>query len=175
MRRARHAEMKFADSPLLSQTVPAWRARVMLGALMLGFAALLGRAVYLQGVNNEYYQEKGASRYARTLPLSATRGRIADRYGDMLAVSTPVKSIWAIPEDSKLQPAQVRELARLLDLDVRELDRKLATDGDFVFIKRQVSPETADRVMALKLPGIHDQPEFRRYYPSGEVAAHLIG
>ena len=93
----------------------------------------------------------------------------------MLAVSTPVKSIWAIPEDAKLTPAQVRSLARLLEMEPREVSRKLAADSDFVFIKRQIAPDVAERVAALNLPGIHQQKEYRRYYPAGEVTAHVVG
>jgi cell division protein FtsI (penicillin-binding protein 3) len=90
-------------------------------------------------------------------------------------MSTPVKSIWAIPDDARLQPAQVRDLAQLLEMDVRELNHKLASDRDFVFIKRQIPPDVADRVAQMKLPGIHQQQEYRRYYPGGEVTAHMLG
>ncbi|NTV09694.1 MAG: penicillin-binding protein 2, partial [Zoogloea sp.] len=120
-------------------------------------------------------QAKGESRYARVLEVPATRGRITDRHGDALAVSSPVKSLWAIPEDANLSPTQVRALASLLEMDVAELNRKLASEKDFVFLRRQVSPELAERVAALHLPGIHDQKEFRRFYPGGEVMAHMLG
>jgi cell division protein FtsI (penicillin-binding protein 3) len=167
--------MKFANSPLLSSLLPTWRARFVLLMLLTAFGALVARALYLQGVNNDFLQQKGESRYSRVIELSATRGRIADRHGDMLAVSTPVKSIWAIPEDAKLTPAQVRSLARLLEMEPREVSRKLAADRDFVFIKRQIAPDVAQRVAALNLPGIHQQKEYRRYYPAGEVTAHVVG
>ena len=90
------------------------------------------------GVKDDFLQAKGASRYARVIEMPATRGRIMDRNGDVLAVSTPVKSVWAIPEDARLQPAQARRLAGLLDLDVRELNRKLASEKDFAYLKRQL-------------------------------------
>lgn len=167
--------MKFSNSPVLTQAVPAWRARVLLFALLGAFAALLGRSVYLQGFNNDFLRGKGEARYERVLEVSATRGRITDRHGDVLAVSTPVKSIWAIPEDAKLQPGQVRELAQLLEIDVRELNRRLAQERDFVFIKRQIPPDVAEKVASLKLPGIHQQQEYRRYYPGGDVTAHMLG
>ncbi len=167
--------MKFANSPLLSSLLPTWRARLVLLMLLTAFGALMARALYLQGVNNDFLQQKGESRYSRVIELSATRGRIADRHGDMLAVSTPVKSIWAIPEDARLTPAQVRSLARLLEMEPREVSRKLAADSDFVFIKRQIAPDVAERVAALNLPGIHQQKEYRRYYPAGEVTAHVVG
>jgi len=167
--------MKFSQSPLLSQRLPVWRARLLLLGLLGGFALLAAWSVYLQGFNSVFLQEKGASRYSRVIELSATRGRIMDRHGDVLAVSTPVKSVWAIPEDAKLSPAQARALASLLEMDVRELNRKLGSSSDFVFVKRQIPPDVADKVAALNLPGIHDQREYRRYYPSAEVTAHMLG
>ena len=167
--------MKFASSPLLSQLLPAWRARFVAALILLAFGVLAARSVWLQVVKNDFLQQKGESRYSRVIELSATRGRIADRSGDMLAVSTPVKSIWAIPEDARLTPAQARELATLLEMDVRELNRRLAAEKDFVFIKRQIPPDTAEKIAALNLPGIHQQREYRRYYPAGEVTAHMLG
>ncbi|HEY3432063.1 MAG TPA: penicillin-binding protein 2 [Rhodocyclaceae bacterium] len=167
--------MKFSNSPVLSQAVPAWRSRLVVLVLMFAFAALVGRSLYLQGINNDFLRGKGEARYERVLDIPATRGRIMDRQGDMLAVSTPVKSIWAIPDDAKLQPAQTRQLAQLLDMDVRELSRKLASDKDFVYIKRQIPPDVAEQINALKLPGIHQQQEYRRYYPAGELTAHILG
>lgn len=167
--------MKFANSPLLSQLLPAWRARFIAALILLAFGTLAARSVWLQVVKNDFLQQKGESRYARVIELSATRGRITDRSGDMLAVSTPVKSVWAIPEDARLTPSQARELAALLEMDVRELNRRLAAEKDFVFIKRQIPPDTADKVAALNLPGIHQQREYRRYYPAGDVTAHVLG
>jgi cell division protein FtsI (penicillin-binding protein 3) len=167
--------VKFTSSPLLSQLLPAWRARFVAALILLAFGTLAARSVYLQVVRNDFLQQKGESRYARVIELSATRGRIADRSGDMLAVSTPVKSVWAIPEDARLSPAQARTLAALLEMDVRELNRRLAAEKDFVFIKRQIPPDVAEKVAALALPGIHQQREYRRYYPAGEVTAHMLG
>ena len=167
--------VKFAHSPLLSQPLPAWRMRLVMWTLLAAFAALIGRSFYLQGFENGFLQKKGESRYERTIEISATRGRIVDRNGDVLAVSTPVKSIWAIPEDARLTPHQARELAQLLEMDVRELNAKLAADRDFVFVKRQLPPDVAEKVVALGLPGIHDQKEYRRFYPAGDVVAHMLG
>ena len=167
--------MKFTNSPLLSQLLPAWRARFVAALILLAFGTLAVRSVYLQVVRNDFLQQKGESRYSRVIELSATRGRIVDRSGDVLAVSTPVKSVWAIPEDARLSPAQARELAALTEMDVRELNRRLAAEKDFVFIKRQIPPDTAEKIAALNLPGIHHQREYRRYYPAGEVTAHMLG
>lgn len=165
----------FNHNPLLKRELPAWRARFVLVMLMGCSLALVGRALYLQGVNNSFLQAKGEMRYARVLEVPATRGRISDRNGDMLAVSTPVRSIWAIPADARLEPADARKLASLLEMDVRELNEKLVPGRDFVYLKRQLPPEVADRIAALKLPGVHQQQEYRRYYPGGEVTAHMLG
>lgn len=167
--------VKFASSPLLSQPLPVWRMRFVMWTLLAAFAALVGRSVWLQGFQNDFLRAKGESRYERVIEVSATRGRIVDRNGDVLAISTPVKSIWAIPEDARLTPHQSRELAQLLEMDVRELNAKLASDRDFVFVRRQVPPDVAEHIAALGLPGIHEQKEYRRFYPSGDVMAHMLG
>lgn len=167
--------IKFSRSPLLSERLPLWRQRLVLVLLLGAFATLIGRSLYLQGFNNEFLGDKGRARFERVIDISATRGRITDRYGDVLAVSTPVRSIWAIPEDAQFAPAQARALATLLELDVRDINRKLASEKDFVYVKRQLPPDLADRVTALKLPGIHQKDEFRRYYPAAEVTAHMLG
>ena len=167
--------MKFVKSPVLSEALPMWRSRFVLIALLVAFMVLVGWSFHLQVVNSAFLQEKGASRYSRVIELSATRGRIMDRHGEALAVSTPVKSVWAIPEDARLQPAQSRALAALLEMDVRELNRKLAEDREFVFVKRQIAPDVAEKIAALSLPGINEQREYRRYYPAADVTAHLLG
>jgi cell division protein FtsI (penicillin-binding protein 3) len=167
--------MKFTHTPLLFERLPDWRARFLLVCLMLGFLLLAGRSLYLQGINKVFLQQKGASRYARVIDLPANRGRITDRAGEPLASSAPVKSIAAISEDLDLTPAQERNLALALDMDVRELTRRLTMENEFIFLKRQVPPEVADKVAAMKLPGIYSRAEYRRFYPSAEVTAHLLG
>ena len=166
---------KFAESPVLKLRLPAWRSRLMALLILACFAVLIGRSFYLQVLNNDFLQEKGESRYRRDLEISASRGRISDRHGDVLAVSTPMKSIWAIPADARLTPEQTRQLAGLLEMDVKELTRRLASDKTFVFLKRQLPPEIGERVAALKLPGIGQDREYRRYYPTGEMTAHIVG
>jgi len=156
--------------------LPVWRARFVLTVFLGAFAVLVARSVYLQAMETEFLQEKGEARYSRVLEVPATRGRILDRNGEALAVSTPVKSIWAIPGDVAANGAQVRKLAKLLELDARELSRKLAgRERDFVYLKRQVPPETAARVESLDIAGLYQSREFRRYYPGGEVTAQVIG
>jgi cell division protein FtsI (penicillin-binding protein 3) len=155
--------------------LPVWRARFVLAALLAAFVLLVFRSVYLQALKTDFLQEKGEARYSRVLEVPATRGRILDRNGEALAVSTPVKSIWAIPADVELSTAGRRKLAGLLAMDVAELNRKLAEARDFVYLKRQISPETAEAVEALGIRGLYQQREFRRYYPAGEVTAHVVG
>src|SRR4051812_38734339 len=135
---------------------PAWRARFVLGALLAAFILLAGRSLYLQAVRTDFLQEKGEARYSRVLDIPATRGRILDRNGEALAVSTPVKSIWAIPSDVALKAAERRKLATLLGLSEREIERKLAgASRDFAYLKRQVPPETAEAIAQLRLAGIY--------------------
>ncbi len=167
--------MKFAHSPVLVRRLSPGRSRLVVVVLLAAFGSLIGRSLYLQIFQNDFLQKKGESRYERIIEIPATRGRVMDRHGDVLAVSTPVRAIWAIPEDARLSPAQSRELAQLLEMDVRELSRRLATEKDFAFVKRQIPPDVADKVAALHLPGIHQQNEYRRYYPAGEMAAHVLG
>jgi len=156
--------------------LPVWRARFVAGLLVAGFGLLAGRSLYLQTFRTDFLQEKGEARYSRILEIPATRGRILDRNGEALAVSTPVKSIWAIPGDVEFGPGQRRKLAGLLGMEPRELDKKLADHSrDFMYLKRQVAPEVADDVAALGLKGVHQQREYRRYYPGGEVTAHVVG
>jgi cell division protein FtsI (penicillin-binding protein 3) len=155
--------------------LPVWRARFVLAALVGAFAVLASRSVYLQAMKTDFLQEKGEARYSRVLEVPATRGRILDRNGEALAVSTPVKSIWAIPPDVELSGNDQRKLAALLSMTSSELNSKLSDSRDFVYLKRQVSPETAGAIQAMGLRGIYQQREFRRYYPGGEVTAHVVG
>ena len=156
--------------------LPVWRARFVLAALIGAFAMLAVRALYLQALKTDFLQERGDARYSRVLEMPATRGRILDRNGEALAVSTPVKSIWAIPSDVDLKPADKRKLLGLLGMPAAEFDKKLAEAArDFAYLKRQLPPDTADAIVQLGLRGIYEQREYRRYYPAGEVTAHLIG
>jgi cell division protein FtsI (penicillin-binding protein 3) len=166
--------MSAASVPVVK--FPPWRARLLLGVLLAWFIALTGRSLYLQGLNHDFLQQKGESRYGRVIELSATRGRIVDRHNEPLAISTPVESVAASPADVELSPVELKRLARLLETDVAELEKKLAdTQREFVYLKRQLPPDDAARVVALGIPGIFLQREYRRYYPAGEVTAHLIG
>jgi len=156
--------------------LPVWRSRAVLLLLLSAFGVLIGRALYLQGLNNSFLQQKGESRYSRVIELSATRGVITDRNQELLAISTPVEAVWASPADIEISPVQLKLLARLLELDVAEIERRLAdTRREFVYLKRTLPPEQAAKVVELNIPGVFLQREYRRYYPGREYTAHLIG
>jgi cell division protein FtsI (penicillin-binding protein 3) len=156
-------------------TLPRLRAAFLFGSLLALFALLAGRSIYLQWIDNAFLQEQGSSRYSRDLEVPAHRGRILDRFGDPLAVSTPVKAIWAWPEKVEATPAQLQALAAALELAPSALAAKLASGEEFVYLKRGVAPEAATRVAALGIKGVHDDDEYRRYYPGGEVMTHILG
>ena len=162
--------------PNLLLKLDSWRSRVVLLACLTGFAVLLGRAFYLQGLNNDFLQAKGEARFMRVVDMPASRGAVMDRNGKMLAISTPVESIWASPAELEVDAAKVEKLAVALGMDRKVLAERIADSSkSFVWLKRQLSPEQAVRVMSLKIPGVFQQREFRRYYPSGDVTAHIIG
>lgn len=162
--------------PIVMVKLPAWRRRLLLVFVLFGFVALLGRSLYLQSFHKRFLQEKGDARYNRTLILSSQRGKITDRNGELLAISSPVESVWANPSDVKINPAQTKKLADLLDLKTDFINKKLAnSQREFVYLKRRISPEKAAEVMRLGIAGIYLQREYKRYYPAGEVTAHLVG
>jgi len=168
--------MPFFDNPVLRTQLPTWRARLVLILLSAGFLALIGRALFLQGLSTEFLQQQGERRYERTLTLPATRGKILDRNGVVLASSVPARAVWAIPDDARqATPGQLHDLSRLLGMPVRDIQARIAEDRNFVYVKRQVPMEVAERIKALAIPGIHQQPETRRYYPENEVMAHVVG
>ncbi len=167
---------RYTESPVLQLALQGWRSRLIGVLLMLSFLLLIVWAFYLQVVNREFLQGKGESRYLREIEVLASRGRITDRNGDILAVSTPMRSIWMIPGDARqMNAAQKRKLAALLQMEVRDIDARLASEKGFVYLRRQLPPEVAEEVAKLKLPGLYQEQEYRRYYPAGEMAAHVVG
>jgi len=166
----------FSKSPVLAVRLPDWRSRIVLFGLFSAFAALAGRALWLQGVSDQFLQKQGASRYERTLELPATRGKILDRNGLVLASSLPVKAVWAIPEDVKQSPPEkLAELARLLEMPQAELMKKLDSDRTFVYLKRQVEMDVIAKIEKLGIDGLDTRKEYKRYYPQGEVMGHMVG
>ncbi|HMN21267.1 MAG TPA: penicillin-binding protein 2 [Ottowia sp.] len=168
--------IRYTSSPLLASRTPVWRSKFIVAGLAVAFLGLTGRAAYVQVVDNAFFKRQGEVRFVRTLELPASRGRIFDRNGLLLASSVVAPSIWAIPEDVKASEAELRELAGLLGMPLANLKRKLADeDKNFVWVKRQVDEPVAQRIAELKIPGIHQRREYKRKYPEGEAAAHVIG
>lgn len=168
--------MAFTKSPVLAVRLPDWRSRLVLFVMFAAFAALGIRAVWLQGVSTQFLQKQGKSRYERTLELPATRGRILDRNGAVLASSLPVRAVWAIPEDVlNSPPEKIRALARLLEMPEADLRKKLDSDRSFVYLKRQVEMPIIAEIEKLKIEGIDTRKEYKRFYPQGEVMTHLVG
>jgi cell division protein FtsI (penicillin-binding protein 3) len=165
----------YSSSPLLASRTPVWRSKFIVAGLALAFLGLAGRAAWVQVFGNDFYLHQGEVRFARTLELPANRGRIFDRNGLLLATSVPVPSIWAIPEDVERDKAKLAQLARLLQLPLAELMGKLEEDKSFVWLKRQVDEPTARQITALDIKGVYQRKEYRRQYPEGEAAAHVVG
>ncbi len=202
-RRADSIRQRFNPPPKLER----WRAWFTLGGLLLLFAMLLGRGLWLQAFNETFLQEQGEARYARNLKLEANRGMITDRNGEPLAISTPVQSIWASPRSVTLLPhgqerpadwepssdrdptpislMEVTKLAKALGMVPAELAKKLGESrknakgeeqkADFIWLRRHMAPVEAKAVLELNMPGIYAQTEYRRYYPAGEIMAHIVG
>ena len=166
----------YTSSPLLASRTPVWRSKLVVAAVALGFAGLAGRAVHIQVLANDFYQRQGEVRFTRTLSLPANRGRITDRNGLILASSIPAPSIWAIPEDVPRDETNLRKLASLLEMPLDELKRRLDDeDKTFVWLKRQVDEAVAQQIAALNIKGVYQRKEYRRRYPEGEAAAHVVG
>jgi cell division protein FtsI (penicillin-binding protein 3) len=153
------------------------RAGFVGGVFCLLGMALVARAVHLQVFNTEFLHREAAARHLRVATLAATRGAIVDRNGEALAASVPVDSVWVDPPQVLEAPEQLPDLARVLDKDPDELTARLTRNvgKHFVYLARHVNPVVAARVAALDIPGVHLMREYRRYYPAGEVAGHLLG
>lgn len=168
--------IRYTSSPLLASKTPVWRSKFIVAGLALAFLGLVARAAYVQVIGNDFFLRQGEVRFARTLELPASRGRILDRNGLILASSVVAPSIWAIPEDVERDPAKMQKLAQLLRMPVSELNRKLGNeDKTFVWLKRQVDEPIAKEIAELKIPGIYQRKEYKRKYPEGEAAAHVVG
>lgn len=168
--------IQYTSSPLLASRTPVWRGKFVVGVIALGFAGLVARSAYIQVYKNDFFQKQGEIRFARTIDLPADRGRILDRNGLILGSSVPAPSIWAIPEDVELEKGQLADLARLLGMPAADIAKKLKDeDKTFVWIKRQVDADVAKKIAELNIKGIYQRKEYKRQYPEGEAAAHIVG
>jgi len=167
--------VNYATSPLLASKTPPWRSRFIVALVGVAFLLLLGRAVYIQIIGTDFYQKQGERRYAHTLELPASRGRILDRNGLVLASSVPAPSLWMIPKDFQADAAQRKALARTLALSHGELEARLEGNPNFVWLRRQVEEPVWAQVKALDIKGVYGVREYKRRYPEGEAAAHVVG
>ncbi|TZF84238.1 peptidoglycan D,D-transpeptidase FtsI family protein, partial [Cognatilysobacter lacus] len=161
------------------------RARVDLRMRLLGLAAVMGlcsfalvaRAFYIQVLDRDFYVAQGQARSLRELPIPTSRGMVTDRNGEPLAVSTPVESVWGNPQELLKAPDRLPKLAEALGVPLDVLTRKLAQKStkEFVYLKRRINPDEAKSILALGIPGVASQREYRRFYPQGEAMAHVLG
>jgi cell division protein FtsI (penicillin-binding protein 3) len=160
-------------SPVTSE----WRGRFVLGCFVAAFLILFLRAVDLQVIDRDFLTNEGAKRHVRTLEVPGGRGSIRDRRGQPLALSAPVESVWAVPAEVLKAEQKLPQLAKKLGVKASVLRRELKARGEknFMYLRRQMNPADAKEVMALEIPGVFLQREYRRYYPAGESAAQLVG
>ncbi len=167
----------FSTTPNLVLRLPMWRSRLMLFLLFFVFMLLLLRAFWIQGPGNAFYEAKGVRGTQRELELPASRGKILDRNGQVIATSLEAKSIIAyidtVPDD--LSSEKIHKLAALLQMNDADLRKKLREERKQVFLKRQVEPDIAQQIKQLEIPGIGLNNEYRRFYPEGEAMAHVVG
>ncbi len=155
------------------------RGRLILVTAALGACslALVGRAVDLQLIDNDFYRQQADARFLREIPIPTSRGMITDRNGEPLAVSSPVESIWGNPQELLKNPDRLPELAKALGVPTEQLTRKLGqrSDKEFMYLRRRMNPDDAAAILARDIPGVFSQREFRRFYPQGEALAHVLG
>ena len=167
----------FSTSPNLVLRLPMWRSRLMLFLLFFVFTLLLIRAFWIQGPGNAFYEAKAVRGTQRELELPASRGKILDRNGQVIATSLEAKSVIAyndtVPDD--LSAEKIQKLASLLQMSEYDLRKKLKEERKQIFLKRQVDPDIAQQIKKLEIPGIGLNNEYRRFYPEGEAMAHVVG
>ena len=167
--------VNYATSPLLASKTPPWRSRFLVAMVGAAFLLLLGRAVWVQIIETGFYQKQGDRRFVHTLELPASRGRILDRNGVVLATSVPAPSVWALPKDFEADAAQRKALAGLLGMTRSELQSRLDGNPNFVWLRRQVDDSVWARAKALGIKGLYEVREYKREYPEGAAAAHVVG
>jgi cell division protein FtsI (penicillin-binding protein 3) len=165
----------YTQSPLLASPTPVMRSRLLLALVGVAFAGLIGRAFYVQIWAEDFFQAQGEARFAATLELPASRGRIQDRNGTVLATSVAMPSVWAEPQEVPKDAETRRALAAALKVPLADLNDRLDTQGRFAWLRRQVDDETAQAVKKLAIKGVYQEREYRRQYPEGEASAHVVG
>ncbi|WP_224415146.1 peptidoglycan D,D-transpeptidase FtsI family protein [Modicisalibacter tunisiensis] len=167
------------QTPTRAEVAPMGRGRYrfLIGVVLIALAALVGRIAYLNVIDRDFLQGQGDARTLRVEPIDAHRGMITDRHGDPLAISTPVVSLWANPQELPDDDIQRLVLARALGVDLDSLDARIQRyrNHEFMYLRRRMTPDAAQKVLDLQLPGVYAQHEYKRYYPSGEVTAQLVG
>ena len=171
------AQISFSSTPNLVLRLPMWRSRLVLFLIFVGFTALVARAIWVQGFGNSFYEEKGNKATLRSIEMPASRGKILDRNGEVLATSLLAKAIIAFPEavPEDLPKEKITQLAKLLEMGEGELKKKLSSDRTQIFLKRQVDLDVAKQIKELGIPGIAQNNEYKRLYPEGEAMAHIVG
>ena len=154
-----------------------WRIHLILFGMFLCVLVIIWKVANLHITERDFLQDQGDRRTIRTVPLVANRGLITDRNGEPLAVSTPVQSIWVDPSKISDDPEDIKALAKNLELNEEVLiqNLKLKSNLKFHYIKRRLSPSEAEKILRLSVEGVYSQQEYQRFYPQGEVAAHLVG
>lgn len=160
-----------------SRQTGRWRRGAVLTAFLLVALALVARAVELQVVDRDFLQTEGQARHMRVVEVPAHRGMVRDRHGEPMAVSSPVDSIWAHPDELLAASEELPRLAQALGMDPERLRERLESrsEREFVYLKRHLAPEEADAVLDMGIAGVYTQREYRRFYPAGEVASHVLG
>ena len=161
----------------LASGLAAWRFGSVVGVFLLVVGVLGWRLVDLHVVDNDFLRKQGDVRTIRVESIDAHRGVVTDRYDEPLAVSTPVQTIWANPSEANPSEARLTNLARLLDINEASLRQRLEeySGREFIYLRRKVQPDLARKVLKLEIDGIYTRQEYRRYYPAGEVTAHVVG
>ena len=170
-------DVTFASSPVLQSRMSMWRSKFVVITITLAFIGLVARAFWIAGPGNSFYIAQGEKRYEHTIVMPAVRDKIEDRDGRVLATSLPMRTIWAVPAEvpDDLSDSALQKASKLLDIPTKELRAKLIGEKKFVYVKRQVSPEIGKQMEVLGIPGVYESSEYKRFYPEGEVAAHVVG
>ncbi len=167
--------VNYSTSPLLASKTPPWRSRFLVFLVGASFAVLVGRALYVQVLAADFFQKQGEARYASTLAMPASRGRILDRNGQILAISVNAPTISINPQQFKPSEDQRRELVALLGLKPKELAAKMQDDSAYAVLRRQVDDGVAQQLRALRIKGLQFEAGYLRRYPESEAAAHVVG